>query len=233
MNCGPSVWVFKTSTTLCGSYSWVVYGQHHGAVICREAGGTFSTVLNQEAQLLLRWAESWELMLVSQFIIGAKNVVADSLSCRHQVLGSEWTLAQEVVNNLQVMWPVTVDLFAICLNYCLPVYFSPVNDSMAADTFLQVWDGLHAYAFPPFALIQQVLGKLKTCKGTFLTLVAPFWSQKEWFPKLLSLAPSVLLPFRRDLLRQPHFHRLHQNPMCCAFMCGDYTAICSPLRSVS
>ena len=41
----------------------------------------------------------------------------------------------------------------------------------------------------------------------------PFWPQKEWFPELLSLsvAPPVPLPLRRDLLKQPHFHRLHQN----------------------
>ena len=94
----------------------------------------FSTVLNQEAQLLLRWVESWELTLVPQFIMRARNVVADSLSCRHLMLGSEWTVAQEVVNNLQAMWPVKVDLFVTSLNYRLPVYFSPLNDPMAAGT---------------------------------------------------------------------------------------------------
>ena len=100
-------------------------------------------------------------------------------------------------------------------NYLLVVYFSPLNDPMAAgtDAFLQVWDGLQAYAFPLFALIRQVLNKLWMCKGTFLTLITPFWLQKEWFLELQSLAvaPLLLLPLRRDLLRQPHFHRLHQN----------------------
>ena len=45
------------------------------------------------------------------------------------------------------------------------------------------------------------------------TLIAPFWPWKEWFPELQSLAvaPPVLLPTHRDLLKQPHFHRLHQN----------------------
>ena len=50
--------------------------------------------LNQEAQHLLYWAESMDLSLVPQFIVGAQNVVADSLSRRNRVLGSEWTLAQ-------------------------------------------------------------------------------------------------------------------------------------------
>ena len=75
-----------------------------------------------------------------------------------------------------------------------------------ADAFLQVWDGLQAYACPPFALIRRVLNKLRTCRGTC-------WPQNEWFLELLCLtvALPVPLPLRRDLLRQLHFHRLHQN----------------------
>ena len=142
-------------------------------------------------------------------------MVAVSLSRRQQVLGSEWTLDQGVVNDLQAMWPVTVDLFITALNYRLPVYFSPLNDPIATgiDAFLQVWEGLQAYAFLPFALIRQVLNKLRMSKETLLTLIAPFWSQKEWFPELpsLSVAPPVPLPLRRDLLKLPHIHYLHQN----------------------
>ena len=126
-------------------------------------------------------------------------MVADSLICQHQILGSEWTLAQEVVDELQAEWPVMVNLFATSLNYHLPVYFSPHNPMAAGtDAFLQSWDGLQAYAFPPFSLIQQILNKLRSCKGTLLTLIAPSWSQKEWFPDLLSLsvAVPVVLPSR-------------------------------------
>ena len=106
-------------------------------------------------------------------IVGTQNVVADSLSHCHQVLGLEWTLAQEVVDELVARWPATVYLFASALNYRLPVYFSPLSDPMAAgtDAFLQEWDGLQAYAFPSFALIRQVLNKLASSKGTYLTLV--------------------------------------------------------------
>ena len=49
-------------------------------------------------------------------------------------------------------------------------------------------------------------------------MIAPFWPQKEGFPELQSLAvaPPVSLPLQRDLLKQPHFHRLHQNlPVLC------------------
>ena len=136
--------------------------------------------------------------------------------CRcQQALGSEWTLAQDLVDELLAKWPVMIDLFVTALNYRLPVYFSPLNDPMAAETdvFLQEWDGLQAYAFPPFALPCQVLNKLQSYDGTFLTSIAPFWPQKEWFLELLSpsVAPPDPLPSHRNLLRQPHFHRLHQN----------------------
>ena len=119
------------------------------------------------------------------------------------------------MNELQAKWPVMVDLFATSLNCRLPVYFSPFNDPMAAgtDAFHQSWDGLQAYAFPLFALIRKVISKLRTSKGMLLTVVASFWSQKEWSPDLLnlSMAPSVTLPYRTGLLKQPHFHHLHQN----------------------
>ena len=45
----------------------------NGAVVCQEAGGLFLTALNQETQLLLLCAESWELTLVPQFIMGPRT----------------------------------------------------------------------------------------------------------------------------------------------------------------
>ena len=108
-----------------------------------------------------------------------------------------------------------VDLFAASLKYSLPVYFSPLNDPMAArtDASLQSWDRLQAYVFPSFVLICSVLNKLRSSRGTVLTLVALLWLQKEWFLELWSLAVvlPVALPLRADLLGQPHVHRLHQN----------------------
>ena len=97
----------------------------------------------------------------------------------------------------------------------LPVYFSPASDSQAAgtDALLQPWDNLQAYAFPPIAIIRRVLVKLRSSRNCELTLITPFWPQREWFPDLLELLSDVpiTLSGRRDLLRQPHFHRFHQN----------------------
>ena len=74
-------------------------------------------------------------------------------------------------------------------------------------------DNLQAYAFPPIAIIRRVLLKLRASHHCDLTLIAPFWPQREWFPDLLELLSDIPieLPKRRDLLRQPHFHRFHEN----------------------
>ena len=164
---GLSIGVFLDNTTAL-SY------------VCKQ-GGTLLSPLNRKAQLLLRWAESLPVSLVPQFVMGSRNVVADSLSRRNQVIGSEWTLHQDVVNDLLRRWPATADLFATSLNYRLPAYFSPINDPLAADSdaFLQLWDDMRAYAFPLFALVREVLNKVVSSQNILLTLMAPWWPRKE------------------------------------------------------
>ena len=180
----------------------------------RRSGGTFSSTLNDTAREILLWAENHRARLLPQFIMGSSNVTADILSRPNQVIGSEWTLHQEVVDQLVHKWPAVIDLFATSLTARLPVYFSPASDSRAAgtDALLQPWDNLQAYAFPPIAIIRRVLVKLRSSKNCELTLFAPFWPQREWFQDLLELSSDVpiTLSSRKDL-RQPHFHRFHQN----------------------
>ena len=57
----------------------------------------------------------------------------------------------------------------------------------ATDAMLQAWDHLQAYAFPPVAMIHAVLNKIRSSVGAEITLIAPFWPMREWFPDLLSL----------------------------------------------
>ena len=181
----------------------------------RRSGGMFSSTLNATAREVLLWAENHRVRLLPQFIMGSSNVTADALSRPNQVIGSEWTLHQEVVDQLIHKWPAVIDLFATSLTARLPVYFSPASDPRAAgtDALLQPWDDLQAYAFPPIAIISRVLLKLRSSKNCELTLIAPFWPQKDWFPDLLELLSDVpiTLSGRKDLLRQPHFHRFHLN----------------------
>ena len=195
--------------------SVVVHSDNSNALAyLQKQGGTHSSSLNAVAQELLRLCESQLVRLLPQFIPGHLNVLADSLSRRSQVLGSEWTLCPQAVEELLRRWPATIDLFATSLNHRLPVYFSPMYGPQSAgtDVLLQLWDGLQAYAFPPFGLLPRVLVKVHASKRLELTLVAPFWPQHHWFPDLLELLLEIplFLPRRRDL-RQPHFHHFHQN----------------------
>ena len=172
--------------------------------------GTSSATLNSVAQAILRLCETNNVLLLPQFVLGKLNVLADS-----QVLGSEWTLCQEVCRDLFRCWSANIDLFATSMNHRLPAYFSPVVDpqALATDAMTQCWDGLQAYAFPPFGFILNVLAKVRQSRNLEVTLVAPYWPLKLWFPDVLKLLVDipVLLPLRRDLLRQPHFYHFHQN----------------------
>ena len=78
----------------------------------RRSGGTFSSTLNATAREILLWAENLSVRLLPQFIMGSSNVTADALSRPNQVIGSEWTLRQEVVDHLVHKWPAVIDLFA-------------------------------------------------------------------------------------------------------------------------
>ena len=57
--------------------------------------------------------------------------------------------------------------------------------------FLQPWNNLQAYAFPPIAIIARVLLKLRASHTCDLTLIAPFWPQREWFPGILDLLSEI------------------------------------------
>ena len=200
------------------SYSRGILRQHHCGGVSPERG-TRSPLLNTIAQEILRWSESLAIRLAPQFIPGSNNVLADALSCPHQLPHSEWSLNMTVFQSLCRLWPVQIDLFATSAKHRCSIYFSPYRDPQSAgtDAFLQSWDSLQAYAFPPFAIIPRVLAKLRESLGTELTLVAPHWAQRPWFPDLLQLllAPPVILPDRLDLLllprsrlRYPGLHRL-------------------------
>ena len=172
----------------------------------RKQGGIHSATLSAVAQTILRLCEHHRVRLVPQFIPGTLNVLADSLSRRSQVLGLERTLCHQAFRELR-LWPATIDLFATPMTACLPVYFLPMSDPQSAgtDAMMQSWDGLQAYAFPPFGLLHRVLSKVWSSRWWLQC-----WPQHPWFPDLLVAVP-VSLPQWRDLLRQPHFHRFHQN----------------------
>ena len=180
----------------------------------RKQGCTKSATLHSMAQTILRLCETNDVLLLPQFVPGKLNVLADSFSRDSQVLGSEWTLCQ-VCQELFHRWSVNIDLFTTSMNNRLPAYFSLVVDpqALATNAMTQCWDGLQAYAFPPFGFIPNVLAKVRQSRNLEVTLVTPYWPLKPWSLDILELIVDipVLLPRRRDLLRQPHFHHFHRN----------------------
>ena len=104
------------------------------------------------------------MVISPQFIMGKHNVLADALSRPNQILGSEWTLKQEVFGDLCRRWPASIDLFATSQNHRCSIYFSPYHDhnALGTDALLQNWNGWQAYAFPPWSLIPAVLKKLRS-----------------------------------------------------------------------
>ena len=195
----------RTVAVFCDNTTAVTY--------LRKEGGTRSPLLNTLAQEILRWTESLSIRLAPQFLPGSDNVLADALSRPHQLPHTEWSLNMTVFLSLRRLWPVQIDLFATSANHRCSIYFSPFRDPRSAgtDVFLQSWDGLQAYAFPPVAVIPRVLAKLRASKGTVLTLMTPHWAQRPWFSALvqLSLAPPVFLPSRPDLLRLPRSRHIY------------------------
>ena len=143
------------------------------------------------------------------------NVLADVLSRRGQVVGTEWSLHPQVARSLLRAWGnPSIDLFATCLNAKLPLYCSLVPDPQAVfeDAFRHPWDDLDLYAFPPFAVVGRVIARVQQSSRVAMTLVAPLWPEKEWFADLLLLLtqPPLVLPCWDRLLRQPHCNLFHQ-----------------------
>ena len=83
------------------SFQELVAG-HHVTAMCdkptvvayvNKQGGTVSRSLCSLASQLLRWAESLDVHLDARYLPGQSNVLADLLSRRDQVIGTEWSLS--------------------------------------------------------------------------------------------------------------------------------------------
>ena len=82
----------KTIALFCDNVTTVAY--------LKRLGGKRSQVLFLKASEILQWVESMKITLLPQFIQGSLNTRADLLSRPSLVIGSEWTLHQEVVQDL-------------------------------------------------------------------------------------------------------------------------------------
>nr|XP_054755487.1 uncharacterized protein LOC129261452 [Lytechinus pictus] len=133
------------------------------AAYINKQGGPPSSTLDAMAADLWRWCRAVKIVPIASYIPGRDNLIADFLS-RGRCLPSEWSLNPEVFKSILHRWgPLDIDLFATTLNRKLPVFCSRVNETEAGhvDAFSLQWGHRRCYAFPPFALIPQVLRKIK------------------------------------------------------------------------
>ena len=179
-------------------------------------GGTRSHVLCALAIKVLLLCREIDLTMQVKHLPGSLNILADTLSRRRQPVLTEWQLKPSVFRAVCQAWDRPhIDLFSTALNAQLPTYVSPVPDpqAWAVDALSLDWDGMNAYAFPPFNLVGRVLQKFRD-HSCSLILVAPLWPRQPWFPELLSLLVDqpLRLPPSRDLLRQPRSKTMHSRP---------------------
>ncbi len=101
-----------------------------------------------------------------------------------------------------------VDLFASKNNSHCPTYYSKDRDVLAHD-----WPNLLLYAFPPIALLPQVVRRIRE-QGHKVLFVAPLWRNQPWLSELTQLLTAAPwpVPLRRDLLSQVNGTIWHPRP---------------------
>ena len=133
---------------------------------------------------LLSWCHPRGIVLRARHIPGRLNVIADKLSRHNQVIQTEWSLSQQVLNLLCSRWTrPQVDLFATRFNPKLPQFVSLVPDptAWAVDALSLPWGKLDVYAFLPVSLGPQVVAKMIDQGCRRMILIAPGWPNMPWF----------------------------------------------------
>ncbi len=171
-------------------------------------GGVSSKRLFILAEHLLEWAQLNLRSLRAAHLPGRLNQGADMLS-RSNVPSEEWMLHPQVVQkNWKTFGKAEVVLFTSKDNSHCPTDYSKDRDALAHD-----WPNLLLYAFPPIALLPQVIRRIRE-QGHKVLLVASLWRNQPWLSELtqlLTVAPWPV-PLRRDLLSQANGTIWHPRP---------------------
>lgn len=180
--------------------------QYNSHRLHKQGGGIRSWLLMKVTILLFQLLISREWFLKTHYIPGKLNVIADQLSRQGQVLPTEWSLCPQVVKDLFQLWAHSqIDLFATRCNHKCPLFVSPVPDPLAweIDTLFLDLEGLDGYAYPLHQLLTSFLQRYQVPYRCKIILIAPYWPNQPWFPRLSQLAvrERIQLPHRPSLIR--------------------------------
>ena len=124
------------------------------------------------------------------------NVVPDRLSRLQD--RQDWMLAPWAFQALDCLWgPHSVDRFASPANAQMSRFNSRhwSEGCLAPDTLAQDWEGVSNWVCPPFALLPEVVQKLRGSAAQ-ATIVCPWWPAQPWMQELLLMATAapILIP---------------------------------------
>ena len=115
----------------------------------------------------------------------------------------------------QVCLQHTQDLSAMRFNNKLPLFVPPVPDPLATavDALSLTWKDLDAYAFPPAAILGQVVENLLDSPCKRIILIAPGWPNMPWFGDLVAMSSQIPLSLHNlpNLLTQLFNQIPHRN----------------------
>ncbi len=154
------------------------------------------------------WALNNLHSLKATHVPGKMNHGADMLS-RNNVSSGEWTLHPLAVQKIwEVCCRARVDFFSSKDNSHCPIFFTKSTDALAHEL-----PSLPLYAFPPIALLPQVLRRVREQRHE-LSLIALFWRNQPWVSELFQLLEAAPwpIPLRRDILSQANVMIWHPWP---------------------
>lgn len=137
------------------------------AVYLQNQGGTQSLPMFRLTWDILLFCQQHGITLLLQHIPVRLNALADSLSRRHHIIGTEWSLHLSIVWQMFSTGP-QLDLFATCHNK--PAAFvSPVPDpqTVAVDALSNPWDRCWACINSVDAASASQVGSLRSVLNAF------------------------------------------------------------------
>ena len=197
----------KTIALFCDNVTTVAY--------LRRSGGTKSQVLFLKAREILLWVESVKITLLPQFIQGVSQ--HESGSSQSAQPGDRIGVDTTPGGGPGSSPPVAGDhrpIRNLADGKAPIVLCSSVGTQGSGGRCIPPALGQSpGVCLPSHSHHKESSSQTESLSPLRSHLIAPFWPQREWFPDLLELLSDIPieLPKRRDLLRQPHFHRFHEN----------------------